>query len=94
MREVSALSHRICEELCVKPVGYSKCGYFSAGRWLGPIDLLVRDNYVTNVLLKIPGNGGRGGAQDLDLAAQLHLAVFDRPKGSRKLNSFTHQKNF
>lgn len=77
----------------MKPVSYSKCGYFSAGRWLGPIDLLVGDNYATNVLLKIPGNEGRRwkhGAQDLDLAAQLHLAVFDRPKGTGKLNSVLH----
>ena len=72
---------------------------FSAGRWLGSIDLLVRDNYVTNVLLKIPGNVGKGwkrGTQDLDLAAQLHLVVVDRPKGSGNLNSvlYSFTQNF
>jgi hypothetical protein len=72
MCEVSALSHRIrnpcmCrlndlnEKRRVKPINYSKCGYFPAGRWLGPIDLLVRDNYVTNVLLKKPLGTGAGG---------------------------------
>ena len=112
MCEVSALSHRIrnpcmyrlndlsIKKMRVKPVNYSKCGYFSAGRWLGSIDLLVRDNYVTNVLLKISGNVSRGwkrGAQDLDLAAQLHLAVVDRPKGPGKINSVLYsftQQNF
>jgi hypothetical protein len=55
------LNDMLIEKLWVKPVRYSKCGHFSAGRWLESIDLLVRDNYVTNILLKIPGNGGRSG---------------------------------